>query len=234
MEQTLRITQTLADPTRYAIYEYLLKTNKVVSVAEIAQAFKIHPNVARLHLSKLEDTGVIQSMVQKTGKGGRPGKLYKKVNEPIQISFPRRDSALLLQMALDALLSLDSSIINKHLIETGKKFGKSMVENERKKHTMNETELLFYQKLDIIQQVSTMIGSVQRVEEHDDKWIIVYSIYNCPYHESVKAYGEAICLMHTGFLEGMFQTLFSNVTLHQQQSMVSGCSNCIYHVIVTK
>ncbi|TXK86230.1 helix-turn-helix transcriptional regulator, partial [Parageobacillus sp. SY1] len=54
MEQTLKITNVLADPTRYHIYEYITKKHKKVSVQEIAEAFNIHPNVARLHLTKLE------------------------------------------------------------------------------------------------------------------------------------------------------------------------------------
>lgn len=69
MEQTLRITNVLADPTRYYIYQYIVNNHQDVSVQQIADSFKIHPNVARLHLSKLEDVDMLTSDARKTGKG---------------------------------------------------------------------------------------------------------------------------------------------------------------------
>ncbi|WP_155814948.1 helix-turn-helix domain-containing protein [Bacillus coahuilensis] len=50
MDHTLKITNTLADPTRYGIYHHILKTKEDVTVQDIAEMFHIHPNVARLHL----------------------------------------------------------------------------------------------------------------------------------------------------------------------------------------
>ena len=55
MPNTLKITHTLADETRYSIYQYVLQEGKEVTVHEIATAFSIHPNVARMHLTKLAD-----------------------------------------------------------------------------------------------------------------------------------------------------------------------------------
>ncbi|MCI2254547.1 hypothetical protein L2D08_09225 [Domibacillus sp. PGB-M46] len=42
-----------------------------MTVQDIAAQFGIHPNVARLHLTKLEGVNLIGSCLQKTGKGGR-------------------------------------------------------------------------------------------------------------------------------------------------------------------
>ena len=72
MEQTLKITSVLSDPTRYKIYQYITERHNDVTVQEIADQFEIHPNVARLHLSKLEDVSMLSSETKKTGKGGRP------------------------------------------------------------------------------------------------------------------------------------------------------------------
>ncbi|SET62293.1 Winged helix-turn-helix DNA-binding [Salinibacillus kushneri] len=72
MNDTLRITNVLNDDTRLSIYEYISKKHNGVNVQEIATQFNIHPNVARLHLSKLEDIGMVNSHIQKNKKGGRP------------------------------------------------------------------------------------------------------------------------------------------------------------------
>ena len=77
MDQVLKITSVLADPTRYEIYQYITRKHQEVTVQEIADAFHIHPNVARLHLTKLEDVNMLVSETKKTGKGGRPSRLYR-------------------------------------------------------------------------------------------------------------------------------------------------------------
>ena len=101
MEQTLKITNVLSDPTRYYIYQYITKKHHEVTVQEIADTFNIHPNVARLHLSKLEDINMLTSETKKTGKGGRPSRLYRLSEEVIQLNFPFRDYQLLAKIAIE-------------------------------------------------------------------------------------------------------------------------------------
>jgi len=70
----LKVMSTLADETRYQIYQFVLQNKKQYSVQEIAEQFNIHPNVARLHLTKLCEIGIVQAEYAKSGKGGRPGR----------------------------------------------------------------------------------------------------------------------------------------------------------------
>lgn len=59
MLHPLKITSTLADETRFQIYEYMLQQKKAFTVQDIADKFNIHPNVARLHLTKLSEIHLI-------------------------------------------------------------------------------------------------------------------------------------------------------------------------------
>lgn len=68
MENTLKVTNVLSDPTRFYIYQYITKRHQDVTVQEIADEFSIHPNVARLHLSKLEDVRMLHSETKKQVK----------------------------------------------------------------------------------------------------------------------------------------------------------------------
>ncbi|MET1030608.1 helix-turn-helix domain-containing protein [Domibacillus tundrae] len=77
MNTILKVTGALADGIRYSIYDYILKGHANVTVQDAAAEFNIHPIVARLHLTKLEDANLIASFLHKTGRGGRPGKVYK-------------------------------------------------------------------------------------------------------------------------------------------------------------
>jgi predicted ArsR family transcriptional regulator len=121
MEQTLKITNVLSDPTRYYIYQFITKRHQEVTVQEVAENFNIHPNVARLHLSKLEDVNMLASETKKTGKGGRPSRLYRLSDDVIQLHFPFRDYMLLSKVAIQTMISLGEEG-KKSTIPNGKPF----------------------------------------------------------------------------------------------------------------
>ena len=105
MNHTLKITSVLSDPTRFQIYQFINEQLEDITVQDVATKFNIHPNVARLHLSKLEEIHLIVSETRKTGKGGRPSKIYHLSEEVVQLHFPYRDYQLLAKIALETLLS---------------------------------------------------------------------------------------------------------------------------------
>src|SRR5690554_5711985 len=121
-QQTLKITGVLSDPTRYSIYQYIARQHRDVTVQEIADTFKIHANVARLHLTKLEDVNMLISDTKKTGKGGRPSRFYHLSDEVVTLQFPYRDYQRLAEIAIETLASLGEAG-EAALIQTGEKFG---------------------------------------------------------------------------------------------------------------
>ncbi|MDQ0213860.1 putative ArsR family transcriptional regulator [Oikeobacillus pervagus] len=230
MDQTLKITNTLADPTRFSIYQYMVQHHKEVSVQDIANSFGIHPNVARLHLSKLEDVHIIQSDLNKTGKGGRPGRVYQLSDKEVQLSFPKRDFKLLSEIALTALYELGDQGLTAAM-SIGEQFGKELV--HKKLQSGQSVHLLsFDEKIELLESISSMIGYFPEIEEKGGSYHICFVIYNCPFklHES---YSEIICKIHTAFLEGAFSQVFEKSELHQVESIFKSCQNCQYHVIVT-
>lgn len=73
-EAATRTAKVLALPTRAAILSVLLRSGPK-TVKEIADDFKIHPNVARAHLDLMVEAGFLQSETQRRIKG-RPAKVY--------------------------------------------------------------------------------------------------------------------------------------------------------------
>lgn len=163
MKQVLKVTNVLSDSTRYYIYQYISKKHDDVTVQEVADEFHIHPNVARLHLTKLEDVNMLVSETKKTGKGGRPSRLYRLSQDVIQLQFPFRDYQLLSQIALDTLLSLGEAG-NKALYETGKKFGKELLERHLLNAAMTEDELSFEEKANIAKEAFAAAGLSPKFE----------------------------------------------------------------------
>ncbi|MCM2531656.1 helix-turn-helix domain-containing protein [Neobacillus pocheonensis] len=230
MEQTLKITNVLSDPTRYYIYQYITKRHQEVTVQEVADNFNIHPNVARLHLSKLEDVNMLISETKKTGKGGRPSRLYRLSDDVIQLHFPFRDYMLLSNVAIQTMMTLGEEG-KKALYQTGKRFGIEVIEQEIAKRSLGD-ELDFDQKLTILKSAATLAGFYPEFEVNGEKTKIYFQIFNCPFKE-VAEENETVCSMHHEFLKGMFETLFDSVDLIEKENMISGCDTCTYQALVT-
>ncbi|MDQ6599640.1 transcriptional regulator [Bacillus salipaludis] len=230
MEQTLKITNVLSDPTRYYIYQYITKRHQEVTVQEVAENFNIHPNVARLHLSKLEDVNMLISETKKTGKGGRPSRLYRLSDDVIQLHFPFRDYMLLSKVAIQTMLTLGEEG-KKALYITGKRFGTEIIEQEMAKRSFGD-ELDFNEKLNILKSASTLAGFYPEFDVNGDQTKIYFQIYNCPFKEVAEEH-ETVCSMHREFLKGMFEVLFSSVELIEKENMFNGCETCSYQAFVT-
>jgi predicted ArsR family transcriptional regulator len=69
-----RTAKVLSLPTRAAILAMLLRTGPR-TVKEIADSFKIHPNVARAHLDLMVEAGFLMTETRRRNKG-RPAKVY--------------------------------------------------------------------------------------------------------------------------------------------------------------
>ncbi len=55
MDRDRELSAALADNTRFLIYRWIAeKPGTDVTVADVADEFGLHPNVARMHLAKLE------------------------------------------------------------------------------------------------------------------------------------------------------------------------------------
>ncbi|MDQ3987354.1 MAG: helix-turn-helix domain-containing protein [Actinomycetota bacterium] len=69
-----RTAKVLSLPTRAAILSLLLRAGPK-TVKEIADHFKIHPNVARAHLDLMVEAGFLATETRRRSKG-RPAKVY--------------------------------------------------------------------------------------------------------------------------------------------------------------
>lgn len=69
-----RTAKVLSLPTRAAILSLLLRSG-AKTVKEIADDFKIHPNVARAHLDLMVEAGFLATETRRRTKG-RPAKVY--------------------------------------------------------------------------------------------------------------------------------------------------------------
>lgn len=225
MKETLRLTNVLNDQTRLKIYEYIMEKHDEVTVQEIAKEFDIHPNVARLHLSKLEEVDMIVSETRKTGKGGRPFRVYHLSDNVIELYFPFRDYQLLAKIALETLAALGPEGQDA-LTKTGEKFGKEIIQriyDEKENQSLSIT-----QKINILKEASVMLGLNPEFNYYEKEKKIVMKIFNCPFKELADEHTVILCNMHANFIKGMFDVLFDDIELKENENMFDGCESCTY------
>jgi len=217
----------MADETRYQIYENMLKLKRAFTVQEIAETFNIHPNVARHHLTKLAEINVISADFIKTGKGGRPGRVYKIREDGVQVSFPKRDESMLLDWLLKTI---------KHFGKEGLEIAKKVAYDQGKERILTSTphiqELTEKQKHDILEQHATLIGYVIDENPHTiekDSNNVNFNVYNCPFHQYIHS-DDYICQIHESFLKGQIDVLFPDNEFTQLKSMLGNCNECQYKI----
>ncbi|UNK71555.1 helix-turn-helix domain-containing protein [Microbacterium sp. H1-D42] len=85
----------LADETRRALYEFIAAQPDPVTRDTAADAIEIPAHMARFHLDKLVEVGLLETEFRRlsgrTGPGaGRPSKLYRRATGTIAVSLPER------------------------------------------------------------------------------------------------------------------------------------------------
>ncbi|WCN38973.1 helix-turn-helix transcriptional regulator [Aneurinibacillus uraniidurans] len=228
--ETLKLTSVLADPTRFSIYQYVVGRHRAVTVQEVAEQFDIHPNVARLHLTKLEDVNLLNSASEKTGKGGRPSRLYSLSDQVISLQFPPRDYQMLANIAIETLASL-GEVGQKALYEMGKKFGHEAARQALEKERFPVSNMSLDDKIESIQRLVLAQGLNPEIQVVDDQ-TLRFRVFNCTFKEIALKNSESICQMHHALLLGIFEMYFNEeVKLMEDSSMLAGCKSCDYTVL---
>lgn len=228
-EQTLKITNVLSDPTRYSIYQHIYSLHRGVTVQEIADQFGIHPNVARLHLNKLEDVNLVQSKIEKASKGGRPGKIYLLSDESVSINFPPRDYQMLSDIAFDVILSLGregEEALQKNGFKVGKELALNTIYNEH----IEIDSMSIEEKIPYILKLADSQGLNPEIEQLDE-YSLRFRVFNCTFKESA-THNIAVCKMHHAILSGMFSAFFGRIDLIEESSMLEHhCTACEYTMV---
>ena len=191
------LTVVLADDTRYRIYRSIAENPGVAfTVAEVAARFGVHPNVARMHLNKLEQAGFLDSSLRRVKGGGRPAKLYSLSARVASFAFPPRRYDLLSSLALAALAeSGDLDAVQRVCREAGRDEGRRFLSAATDGRPLGKQR-----SLAALRAVAESQGLLATAEWHGDELEI--EVHNCVFRELSASRPELVCAMHRVFLEG--------------------------------
>ena len=201
MDRDHELAAVLADDTRYGIYRAIAeRPGEDVTVADVAESFGLHPNVARMHLAKLEQAGFLATGFRRSSGGGRPAKLYRLSDRVITFGFPPRRYDLLSRLALDALAaggSRDDAVRVCH--EAGAAEGRRALSFEARPPADPA------QAAELVGRVAEEQGLLPLVSWKGDTLEVV--VNNCTFRELSGADPDLVCAMHRAFLEGVLEVV---------------------------
>lgn len=191
----------LADPTRHALYRHVVSRTESVGRREAADALRVPQHVARFHLDKLHDVGLLDVEYRRPpgrqGPGaGHPTKRYRRSAAQFSVSIPedRYDLAgLIMAGALADALAGDLMVLTA-LERAATEAGKSLGQGARRNIAGRQTRTRLF---DAARDVLDGQGFESHREGHD------VVLCNCPFRSLASQYPAVICEMNLAFVEGL-------------------------------
>jgi predicted ArsR family transcriptional regulator len=221
------LTAVLADGTRFRIYRSIVERPGIdATVADVAARFDLHPNVARMHLTKLEQAGLLSTSLRKSGSGGRPARLYRLSDKVAALTMPPRRYDLLSGLALKALA--ETGELDRVAIvcrESGTEAAQVYVSEHPQHGRLGRDELVA-----AIRAVGDEVGMLPEV-----KWersTLAVDVRNCVFKELSSAQPDLVCVMHRAFLEGFIERLAGggDAAIKATSAISRGDDRCRLHI----
>ena len=170
---------SLAEPTRAALYDYVVRTGMPVGRDDAAAACGISRQTAAYHLDRLADDGLLDVEFRRlsglSGPGaGRPAKLYRRSKRSISISVPPRRYELAAKIMLEALAT------DRALADTARRIGEDLGRNG-------------------------LSGALQGTGYEPAEEGGETRFRNCPFHVLKEQDRDTICGMNLALVEGMVE-----------------------------
>lgn len=201
MDHDHELSAVLADDTRYHIYRAIAEhPGEDVTVAEVAERFSLHPNVARMHLAKLEQAGFLVTALRRSPGGGRPAKLYRLSDMVVTFGFPPRRYELLSRLALSALSAGGSREDTVRVcLEAGAAEGRRALADDPVVPRDGAAAAR------LVGRIAEEQGLLPEVAWADGTLRVL--VHNCTFRELLGAAPDLVCSMHRAFLQGVLEVV---------------------------
>lgn len=223
-----KVSAVLADPTRYKIYQYVLAATHPVSVVEVARAFELHPNVARMHLGKLAEIDLVNARAEKSGKGGRPGFVYEPSGNAVSLSnVPARDFQLLADLLLQSLDLLGDGA-GEAIDQIGHTFGRRLGRETLQQLAAGSGDPEAPMRASA--QALKRLGVSVHVT-HDGHGGANLVLKTCGFQEVAAAHPEHVCRLCKSMVEGITQVCVEEApAVDRTDSVPQGGKECVYEM----
>lgn len=223
-ERLDEVSRAFGDPTRRAIY-FDVAEAPGATVAEVAERFGVHPNVARHHLERLLDEGYLD-VAPSDGTGrrgaGRPSKRYVASEKQVglDVDAAHRDEHLLVELLLTTLTTLDPSEASRLAEKAGVEYGRRLASSSLTAEQRCESR-------------DTLLASVAAsLSDHGfaakvDAGAAEIVSEECPFGEIAQRFPHVVCALDHGMVRGMVEHLSGTpVEIRRERSRAQGDAAC--------
>ena len=215
-----RLADVFGDPTRRNIYRHLRGCETPQSASEVAEVFGLHRTVARAHLEKLGELGLVSTSTRRRPGGGRPAKIYAVTDARLEVMLPPRRYERLARLLLKLVHeSMDPDVAAATATALGRAYGRADRRGIRRRRRPGAGQALDARRhgLDGHLRLRASLSSSGNGET-------VIEVHNCVYRELSQEFPEVVCAFDRSMLCGMLGVESSVHT--QTHALSSGDSYC--------
>ncbi len=221
------ITNAFGDPTRRGIYLFAREETAGVTATQVAERFRVHPNVARHHLDKLAAGGYLEVAVERAeGAGaGRPSKHYR-VSPDAKVDLtgdvPVHSDDLVLSLLGRALALLPRDKAEAMAEEVGQEYGRALAQG------LTGPDFAAGQRslrsaMQAVADALTAHGFAAHADQRNNQLRIVNN--HCPFGD-VAIEHPVICAVDRGMVKGMLTALYGDADVATMHSLPQGDTFC--------
>ena len=195
----------LGDPLRRGLYRYVIAQAAPVNRDQAAEGVGVARHVAKFHLDKLVDDGLLAVEYARPpgrrGPGaGRPAKLYSRSSRELAVSLPQRDYELAGRLLAKAVTAAehDGVTVADALGQVARDTGRALGQRARR-HAGERPK-----PSTLLAAATTVLGESGYEPRNDDTSI---TLVNCPFHGLVQDYTDLVCGMNLDLMTGLVEGL---------------------------
>ena len=223
------VTNAFGDRTRREIYLWIRNATDGVTVADVAERFELHPNVARHHLEKLAgggylsvDTASAEAMgVPLRRTAGRPSKRYHALAGDSTLTFPPRRDDLLATLLARALTLLDPDDAAAMAEDVGYEYGRTMAARMAPAEGTRSVRAALATVADAL----TAHGFAAHAEARGRGFVIVEE--HCPFGEAAQRFSHVVCSVDRGMIRGLLAGLYGETQPRFESTRPDGDVHCV-------
>lgn len=198
----------LADETRQALYEHVVGQPDAVTRETAATALGVPVHMARFHLDKLVEAGLLETEFRRlsgrSGPGaGRPSKLYRRAASTVSVSLPERRYDLVGHVLAGAIERAgDGMPLRDALAEVAHEEGRAIAASATAAAAASPGDDDESARLTA---VLTAHGYEPRSESDEGGDAVILA--NCPFDSLARDHTELICSANLSLLGGVLDGL---------------------------
>jgi predicted ArsR family transcriptional regulator len=215
-----KLADVFGDPTRRGIYRHLRGVTVPLSASEVAEVFGVHRTVARAHLEKLAELGLVESGTRRRSGGGRPAKTYVLTAERLEVMLPPRRYERLSRFLLRLIDStVEPEVAGELAFALGRDFGAETAAEIAGDDVQPPIKLAPRAVLAWMDEAGYSVTL-----DDGAKGVVAVEVRNCVYRELAEEYPDIVCPFDRGTVCGMLGVDASAHT--QTHSMSAGDDYC--------